>query len=162
MVDYIANFHFVFPDKINNFIIHTVIEESGVKDYKLDGAQIIRIKVQHIGGDNIDVRQSIFDLFLPSRIPAYNKDGRGVYKVYKYPRKFSDVAHLYLGLRGRVSFDTASGHKNFSSSAEDPGDPELAIGQLNGIFKLMGRTSNKRNINEMLLELEQIILQQFI
>jgi len=85
-----------------------------------------------------------------------------VAEVYKYPRKFSDVAHLYLGLRGRVSFDTASGHKNFSSSAEDPGDPELAIGQLNGLFKLMGRTSNKHNINEMLLELEQIILQQFI
>jgi len=85
-----------------------------------------------------------------------------VVEVYNQPRRFSDVAHLYLGLRGRVSFDSASSHKGFSSTAEGPGDPELAIGQLNGIFKLMGRTSSKRNINEMLLDLEQIIIQQFI
>lgn len=85
-----------------------------------------------------------------------------VVEVYNQPRRFSDVAHLYLGLRGRVSFDSADKHKGFSSTAEGPGDPELAIGQLNGIFKLMGRTSNKRNINEMLLDLEQIIIQQFI
>jgi hypothetical protein len=85
-----------------------------------------------------------------------------VVEVYNQPRRFSDVAHLYLGLRGRVSFDSAGSHKGFSSTVEGPGDPELAIGQLNGIFKLMGRTSNKRNINEMLLDLEQIIIQQFI
>jgi hypothetical protein len=85
-----------------------------------------------------------------------------VAEVHSCPHRFSDVAHLYLGLRGRVSFDSTNNSRTLSSAVEGSGDPELAIGQLSGIFKLMGRTSNKHNINEMLLDLEQIIIQQFI
>jgi len=83
-------------------------------------------------------------------------------EVYHAPRQFSDVAHFYLGLQGKVSFESARTTQNGDGNPEGAGDAEVAVKQLYGIFKLIGRGTNKHNVNEMLLDLEQILIQQFI
>jgi hypothetical protein len=84
-----------------------------------------------------------------------------ILEIHQSPRQFSDIAHLYLGLRGRVSFEDPL-PKNVSQQIEGAGDAQVAINQLYGIFQLMGKGTSKQNINEMLLDLEQILIQQLV
>ncbi|AEE97576.1 hypothetical protein Mahau_2413 [Mahella australiensis 50-1 BON] len=81
---------------------------------------------------------------------------------YKNPARFTDVAQMYLGLRSRVSFEDPVTKTAAAVTPDGNGNAEIAKEQLKGIFRLMGKTNNKENINEMLLDLEQILIQQII
>jgi len=81
-----------------------------------------------------------------------------IVEVNKNPAAFSDVAPLYLGLRSKVRFEDPA-FVNPAKGDDSIGDAETAQNQLYGIFQLVGKGTGKKNINEMLLDLEQIILQ---
>jgi hypothetical protein len=77
------------------------------------------------------------------------------------PARFSDIAHLYLGLRGRVSFEDPTA-KPIADGVDIYGDAKTASEQARGLLQYMGKKPEKQNINELLLDMEQIIIQQSI
>ncbi|MDP9750354.1 hypothetical protein [Thermoanaerobacter pentosaceus] len=95
----------------------------------------------------------IFDPVTPEKV---------VEKI-KNPSRFSDVAHLYLGLQGRVRFSGVPGEKDAeedltNKTAGLPLSNDIDKKIAEGILRLLNKPCKNCSLTEMLLDIEEEIV----
>lgn len=96
----------------------------------------------------------IFDPVTPEKV---------VEKI-KNPSKFSDVAHLYLGLQGRVKFSGVLGEKDEEEEDLDNKTTKLPLLSdidkkiAEGILRLLNKPCKNCSLTEILLDIEEEII----